>query len=199
MATNRCRVPWAFDDEAVKITRRFTKLKASLMPYLYSAAHEAVEAGLPMMRAMLIEFPDDRTCLHLDQQYMLGSNLLVAPVFNAGGDIEFYLPAGRWTSLLSGEVIVGPQWVRQQHGFDSLPLFVRPGSMLAFGPDDGFESDARRPERIEVFGLDESQTTSLRLHGPPGTASITLSAANIGGRVKTTPDLNVPVLVRSDP
>jgi alpha-D-xyloside xylohydrolase len=72
------RVPWAFDAEAVEVTRFFTKLKASLMPYLFATAHEAAQKGVPMMRAMLLEFPNDRTCLFLDQQYMLGPSLLVA-------------------------------------------------------------------------------------------------------------------------
>jgi alpha-D-xyloside xylohydrolase len=146
------RVPWAFDDEAVDITRRFTKLKASLMPYLYGAAREAVTGGVPMMRAMWLEFPDDRTCLHLDQQYMFGPSLLVAPVFSAAGDVEFYLPAGHWTSLLTGEELVGPRWVRQQHGFDTLPLYVRGGATIAFGRNDTFDYDYDQPERVVTFG-----------------------------------------------
>jgi alpha-D-xyloside xylohydrolase len=146
------RVPWAFDEEAVDVTRRFTKLKASLMPYLYTAAREAAACGVPMMRAMWLEFPDDRTCLHLDQQYMFGPSLLVAPVFSAAGAIEFYLPAGHWTSLLTGEELVGPQWVREQHGFDTLPLYVRGGTTIAFGRDDTFDYDYDQPGRVVVFG-----------------------------------------------
>lgn len=125
------RVPWAFDEEAVAITRRFAKLKAGLMPYLLAASHEAHDLGLPMMRAMLLEFPGDRTCWNLDQQYMLGADLLVAPVFSAGGEIEFYLPAGDWTSFWDGSVVAGGRWIREQHGFESLPLYIRQGSLLA--------------------------------------------------------------------
>lgn len=145
------RVPWAFDEEAVDVTRKFTKLKASLMPYLWTAATEAASTGVPMMRAMLVEFPEDRTCWTLDQQYMLGPSLLVAPVFSADGDVEFYLPVGRWTSLLTGEVVEGGRWVRERHGFDSLPLYVRPGSVLAFGRDDTFEYDYWTPSRVVAY------------------------------------------------
>ena len=124
------RVPWAFDDEAVDVTRKFVKLKQQLMPYLMETSKSANAQGTPMMRAMLLEFPDDRTCWSLDQQYMFGSDLLVAPVFNATGDVEFYLPAGEWTNFFTGAKVVGGRWVRESHGFDSLPLYVRAGSLL---------------------------------------------------------------------
>jgi alpha-D-xyloside xylohydrolase len=133
------RVPWAFDDEAVAVTRKFTKLKASLMPYLYAAAKEAASAGTPMMRAMLLEFPNDRNCQSLDQQYMLGPDLLVAPVFNAAGNVEFYLPEGEWTNFFTGEKITGGRWVNETHGFDSLPLYVRPGAEIKLGRNDSFD------------------------------------------------------------
>ena len=119
------RVPWAFDEEAVAVTRRFAKLKQELMPYLMATAKQAHENGTPMMRAMLLEFPEDRTCWYLDQQYMFGPDLLVAPVFSAEGTVEFYLPAGDWTNYFTGEVIAGGRWVTERHDFDSLPLYVR--------------------------------------------------------------------------
>ncbi|MFM6939937.1 MAG: TIM-barrel domain-containing protein, partial [Rhodoluna sp.] len=124
------RVPWAFDEEAVDVTRKFVKLKQLLMPYLMKTSKSANSHGTPMMRAMLLEFPTDRTCWNLDQQYMFGPDLLVAPVFSATGDVEFYLPAGTWTNLLSGEKLSGGGWVRENHNFDSLPLYVREGSEL---------------------------------------------------------------------
>ena len=82
---------------------------------------------------MALEFPADRATATIDTQYMLGESLLVAPVFNAEGDVDFYVPEGTWTPLLTGEKVVGPRWVHQQHGFDSLPLLVRPDTVLALG------------------------------------------------------------------
>jgi alpha-D-xyloside xylohydrolase len=135
------RVPWEFGDEAVEVTRKFTKLKASLMPYIYDAAKEVANQGTPMMRAMILEFPEDRTCQNLDQQYMLGPDLLVAPVFNAEGIVEFYLPAGSWTNFFTGAVVSGGRWLTEQHGFDSLPLYVREGATIKTGRDDSFDYD----------------------------------------------------------
>ncbi|MGW3680243.1 alpha-xylosidase [Streptomyces prasinus] len=130
------RVPWEFGDEAVEVARRFTLLKHRLMPYLYGAAVQAHDTGVPMMRPMVLEFPDDPACRQLDRQYMLGPDLLVAPVFDTGGEVEVYLPEGTWTHLLSGEKATGSCWRTERHGYDSLPLYVREGAVLPLASDD---------------------------------------------------------------
>jgi alpha-D-xyloside xylohydrolase len=127
------RVPWLFDEEAVDVLRHFTQLKCRLMPYLFAQAIEAHNTGVPVMRAMLLEFPDDPTCDFLDRQYMLGGSLLVAPVFSREGAVTYYVPAGRWTHFLTGKVIEGPGWQHETHDFMSVPLLVRPNSVIAVG------------------------------------------------------------------
>jgi len=135
------RVPWAFDDEAVDVTRKFTRLKMRLMPYLGRAGHVAAEEGLPVMRPMVLQFPEDRTAASVDTQYMLGPSLLVAPVFHESRT-EYYLPEGEWTRLSDvvapglAPTLTGPRWVAEEHGFDTLPLFVRPGTVLPVGARD---------------------------------------------------------------
>ena len=81
-------MPWAFDDEAVEVTRTFTHLKMRLMPYLAGVGEQASATGVPVMRAMALEFPADRGVAGLGTQYMLGESLLVAPVFSAGQDTD---------------------------------------------------------------------------------------------------------------
>lgn len=130
------RVPWVYGDQAVEVLRFFTRLKHRLMPYLWSAAVQAHSGGIPMMRAMHLEFPDDPGCDTLDRQYMLGDSLLVAPVFSESGEVDFYLPAGRWTHLLSGEALEGGRWYRRIYGPLSLPIFVREGTVLVLSPND---------------------------------------------------------------
>ncbi|MFJ9552641.1 alpha-xylosidase [Nocardiopsis sp. NPDC101807] len=127
------RVPWEFDEESTDVARAFTRLKCELMPYLFGAAVQAHRRGTPVMRAMVLEFPDDPTCHHLDTQYMLGGDLLVAPVLSPDGSVEYYVPEGVWTHLLTGEAVRGPGWRREVHGFDSLPLLVRPNAVLPVG------------------------------------------------------------------
>ena len=135
------------------------------------------------MRAMLLEFPDDRTCSQLDRQYMLGPNLLVAPVFDDEGDVEFYVPRGRWVGLLDGQVVDGPGWVRQRHDFHSLPLLVRPGSVIAVGSraDRPDYDDAVAPT-FEVFGLADGDSTVTHLYDELGRERVSLRVARHGSR-----------------
>lgn len=118
------RTPWMFDDEATAVLRYFAQLKQRLMPYLIDVAGEASQHGWPMMRAMLLEFPGDRSCLALDMQYMLGSALLVAPIFDPDGHVEYYLPTGEWRHLLTGELVYGPTWRRDRYDYFGLPIWV---------------------------------------------------------------------------
>ena len=148
-------MPWAFDDEAVDITRRFTRLKMSLMPYLAGvAAAGAGRSGTPMLRPMVLEFPDDPATEHLDTQYMLGDSLLVAPVFSAGRHGAVLRPgraAGRicWTAARSPARGGSPA----DHGFDSLPLLVRPGTVLPIGArDDRPDYDYADGVALRLFG-----------------------------------------------
>ncbi|WP_079710815.1 alpha-xylosidase [Paraliobacillus ryukyuensis] len=130
------RVPWMFDEEAVQVAQQFTKLKNRLMPYLYAHAVENNETGIPLMRAMHLEFPNDPLCDALDHQYMLGASILVAPIFNQEGLGSFYLPNGTWTHLLTGDVIQGGTWIKQKYDYFSLPLFVRENTILPIGVND---------------------------------------------------------------
>ena len=119
------RVPWNYDEEASDVLRFFVKLKESLMPYLLRLAEEAHETGIPVMRPMHMVFPEDPACSYLDRQYMLGDELLVAPVFSESGEVEFYLPEGEWTDCLSGEKAAGGRWIRRRCDYFTLPLYRR--------------------------------------------------------------------------
>jgi alpha-D-xyloside xylohydrolase len=146
------RVPWLFDEEAVDVLRHFTKLKCQLMPYLWSVAEEAHRHGIPMMRAMCLEFPDDPACQGLDRQYMLGPDLLVAPVFSEDGSVEFYLPDGQWVHVLDKHEVPGGRWLRETYDAMSLPLFVRSGTELPWGTiDDRPDYDYQANSTLKRF------------------------------------------------
>lgn len=164
------RVPWAFDEEAVEVMRQFTRLKMRLLPYLSAVGEEAHDHGWPMMRPMVLEFPDDRGAHHVETQYMLGERLLVAPVFTADGDTELYVPEGTWTSLLDGSQVTGPRWVRQQHSFDSLPLLVRPDTVLPWGSrEDRPDYDHAEGVTLRLFEIADGHRSVTRVgRGAPG-------------------------------
>jgi alpha-D-xyloside xylohydrolase len=135
-------------------------------------AQEAHRDGVPMMRPMVVEFPDDPTAAYLDRQYMLGPDVLVAPVMSADGTVTFYVPAGVWTHVVTGEQLTGPAWVTQKHDFDSVPVLARPGSVIPFGavadrPDYAWADDVQ----LRMFAPSEGQRTRVTIPiGESGTA-----------------------------
>jgi alpha-D-xyloside xylohydrolase len=164
------RVPWNFDDEAGEVLRFFTELKFSLMPYLYRCAVEANREGLPLMRAVVLEFPDDPACAYLDRQFMLGSSLLAAPVFSESGIVSYYLPRGKWTNIISGEVIEGGKWQTEKHGYFSLPLLVRPNSILPLGANHSRpDYDYADGIVFHLFELDDGETAAFEVSDCRGT------------------------------
>ena len=167
------RVPWLFDEEANAVVKKFARLKNRLMPYLYGAAVEASKRGIPMLRPMLLEFPESIACETCDRQYMLGANLLVAPVMHADGHADYYLPEGVWTNILSGERAVGDTWRREIHDFLSLPLMARPNSVVPMGANE------ERPDYDYLDGLE--------LHVfEPGDGVIEVSVPDLKGNVAAT-------------
>jgi len=167
------RVPWLFDEEAVDVLRLFTKLKCRLMSYLYAQALEATHKGIPMMRAMMLEFPDDPSCDYLDRQYMLGESLLVAPVFSHDGVVTYYLPPGRWTNFFTGEVVEGPGWMRETHDFKSLPLMVRPNSVLAVGShEDRPDYDYAEGVTLQVYELADGKSVTAVIPSVAGDVDV---------------------------
>jgi alpha-D-xyloside xylohydrolase len=175
------RVPWLFDEEAVDVVRFFARLKCRLMPYLYRVAVEAARTGVPMMRAMFLEFPDDPACRYLDRQYMLGDSLLVAPVFSETGEVEYYLPEGSWTNLIRGDRIEGGRWLREKHGYLSLPLLVREGALIAFGACDD------RPD------YEWADNATLGLYGLRDGESVTAEVPKLGASLYAGPALAVTI------
>ncbi len=179
------RVPWLFDEEAVDVLRFFTKLKCRLMPYLFAAACEARDKGLPMMRAMVLEFPDDPAAEALDRQYMLGGSLLVAPVFSEAGDVLVYLPEGRWQHLLTGEAVEGGRWRRERHDFMSLPLYVRPNALVAWGSrDDRPDYDYAEGVSFALSELDEGATAEAAVHDADGAEILRVRVSRKGATLE---------------
>lgn len=190
------RVPWLFDEESCDVVRKFTRLKCRLMPYLYGAAVEAHEHGTPMMRPMMLEFPDDPACDTLDRQYMMGESLLVAPVFHADSHVDYYLPDGLWTSLLDGRKVQGGRWQKETHDFLSLPLMVRPGTVLPMGQcDDRPDYDYTDGLELHVYQLAEGQTVVLKIPDLKGQIAATYTVTMKNGQAEVVTDSEKPYTV----
>jgi alpha-D-xyloside xylohydrolase len=125
------REPWAFGETAVAVAKRFGALRRQLVAYLLECAQDASDHGWPVMRPMAFEFPDDPTARSIDTQYMLGPDVLVCPVLEPGGAVEFYVPKGQWRHVFTGEVVDGPEWRRAVVPLEEACVFVRVGGSAA--------------------------------------------------------------------
>jgi alpha-D-xyloside xylohydrolase len=128
------REPWYFGEKAIEVVREFARLRYRLLPYLYALSHEAHETGLPVVRPLWLEYPQDPHTPYVDQQYLLGPYLLVAPVFNEEGRCNIYLPPGRWYDWWDGTVVEGPRYLSASVPIERLPLYVRGDSLLPLAP-----------------------------------------------------------------
>ena len=131
----REHVPWAHGPEVEAICRRYAELRYRLLPYTYTLAWQAHTQGLPLMRPLVLNFPDDPRTWTLDHEYLWGDDLLVAPVTREGATSwPVYLPADRWYDFWTGARYEGPGGVTVTAPVDRLPLFVRGGAILPLGP-----------------------------------------------------------------
>lgn len=161
--SNVYRVPWNFDDEAVDNTRKFVNLKLSLMPYLYTQAAHDTAYGNPLMRPMWFNFTEDRTAHTLDNQYMFGTQLLVAPVFNPEGHVNFYLPAGKWTSIINDDEtynVTDGKWISKDYGELDLPVLARDNTILLRNPKAVHaDYDFTKDLDINLYDMHEGSTS----------------------------------------
>ena len=175
------RVPWNYDDQASEVLRHFVELKCSLMPYLFGQACKTHQTGIPMMRAMVLEYPDDPGCAYLDRQYFLGESLLVAPVFSSDGIVSYYVPQGVWTNFLTGELVEGGRWHTEHHDYFNLPLLVRPNSMLAVGKDTTrTDYDFSDGVCFHLFALDDGSSVTATVPDHLGNEVVTCTVSRSG-------------------
>lgn len=199
------RVPWNFDDEAVTNTRKYVDLKLSLMPYLYTQAAHSAAYGNPLMRPMWFEFGADYNTHTIANQYMFGSQILVAPVFNPEGNVHFYLPAGKWTSIVqdgeSYDIAEGGKWLTKHYDELHLPVLVRDNTILV-RRDQPAHADYDYTKDVEIHLYDmHAGTTTISIvdnHGQDaGTVSVNRQDNSLTIKV-TGLTGNLPVIVHED-
>jgi alpha-D-xyloside xylohydrolase len=122
--------PWEFDAEFVELFRASVNFRYRLLPYILAQAAEASRLGHPLLRPLFFEFPKDRGSWVVDDQYLLGSQLLVAPLFEPVGARAVYLPPGQWVDLQSKQAHVGPGWVTLEAGDIPAIILARGGSAI---------------------------------------------------------------------
>ena len=152
--TNK-REPWHYPAIA-PIVKRWWRLRYRLLPYILEQARRTTETGFPMVRALLLHHPDDRTCWHIDDEYYFGEEFLVAPVMNSRGVRDIYLPEGQWVDFFTGERHAGGRWLKGvEVPLDRMPVFVREGAEIDLYPDDVQCTDEMDRSRSERLVIDE--------------------------------------------
>ncbi|HEY5706114.1 MAG TPA: glycoside hydrolase family 31 protein [Terrimicrobiaceae bacterium] len=167
----RDQYPWVYGEAAEDICRSAIALRYRLMPYIYTQFILAAETGSPVQRPLVFQYQDDHSARHIDDQYLFGSDLLVAPIFRAGDTSRHvYLPAGSWQDWRSGEIITGRRWISAPAPLSSIPLYARGGTVIPLWPEAPPSTMGYFPERIElqVFVPEEDGETISFLHEDDG-------------------------------
>ncbi|HNZ61382.1 MAG TPA: glycoside hydrolase family 31 protein [Paludibacteraceae bacterium] len=128
------RFPWLWGEDAEAAIRKSLNLRYRLIPYFYSLAHEAYQMNKPIMRPLIMEFPNDTTLLNLTDEWLMGKNLLAAPILNEGGKRNIYLPEEKWYDFQTNQLIIGPCKLAVSKALDEIPVYVRAGAILPVGP-----------------------------------------------------------------
>ncbi len=151
--------PWAYGKEFEKINKKFIELRYQLMPFLYTEFYKASISGVPIMRPLLLEFPDDKTTYRIDTQFMVGGNILVSPVLEAGSTSRWmYLPNGDWFDFWTREKFTGGKWIDAKAPLDRLPLFIRAGAVIPMQQIVQFTDQAPvDPITFEIFPSTEAK------------------------------------------
>lgn len=168
------KVPWLYGEEAVDVTRYFTKLKMKMMPYIYKESYHSAQNGLPLLRPMILEFQEDKTTHNLDLQYMFGKDILISPIFNDQGVAEYYLPHGHiWTHFLNNQIISDAGWKTEKYDYFSLPIFVRNNSLIAMGTiENTADYDYIDNFEIHAFEVENASTKIVNEIGQEVTINI---------------------------
>jgi alpha-D-xyloside xylohydrolase len=127
------REPWAYGKEAESAANKALELRYQLLPYLSTTMQQAHDTGLPVQRAMVIAFPDDKAAWHFEVQYMFGDDILVVPCLEPGGNIEFYLPKGLWKMLANDAFYQGGQTHSLHLALDEIGAFIQCGTSIPLG------------------------------------------------------------------
>ena len=140
------------------ICRKYLELRYRMLPYLYSAVHECATTGMPIMRALWLEYPDDPKAVACGDEYLWGRNVLVAPVVEKAAETrQVYLPAGGWYDFWTQEHIEGGREINRNVDLGTMPLYLRAGSILPLGPVKQFVGEkVDQPLSISIYPGDDA-------------------------------------------
>lgn len=168
---NNAVEPWLFGAEAEAINKKTIEMKYQLFPYIYSYSRQAYDTGWPLARALVLEYPNDEETFNLNSQFLFGEELLVAPVVEEGAAIKrVYLPKGTWFDFNQPrDRYEGGQWIDYPVELETIPLFVRQGSIIPQMPVMQFIGERPSyPLLLEVFPAGINKKASFDIYEDDG-------------------------------
>ena len=182
------REPWEYDEAFVEDYRRMVELKYSLMPYIYAQAKYSSDRGFPMLRTLFFEYPNDPTSWLIEDEYMFGSDLLVAPLIEEGKSRRVYLPPGSWIDYQTGKVYRGAEWHQINSGQIPVVLLVKDHSVVPHIAVAQSTSQMNWNDiELRVFSTDDSAATGLFALPQGDLRTLRLDAAQKGFVMKDDP------------
>lgn len=148
---NNPREPWAFGEEALDIFRKYAKLRYRLLPYIFSTEAVSTATGMPFIRHMALMHQDDRNTHCIYDQYYFGESIMVAPLLNAGGRRQVYIPEGIWYDYHTGERLTDTGWIDVKADLDTMPMYVPAGAVIVYGKDKNHTGDEDGTMEIHVY------------------------------------------------
>lgn len=143
--------PWTFGKEIEEISQKYINLRYKLIPYFYSLFYEAKERGTPIFRALILEYPEDEECIFNDDEFMIGSNILVAPVYKEGQRARIvYLPRGKWFDFWSMKAYDGREYILVKAPLEIIPIFVKAGSIIPMWEAQNYVGEKKK-EILELL------------------------------------------------
>ena len=122
--------PWNFGPETQNIIRDYLNLRYRLIPYLFTETQVAAVGGLPVLRHLVIDYQDDPNVYNIEDQFMCGRNILVAPILTKNSSRKIYIPQGAWVDYWTGERITGSRWIEREAEIRAIPFYIRGGTIL---------------------------------------------------------------------
>lgn len=158
----RRQEPWVFDKPTLDIYRKYVKMHYKFIPYLYDLCYEESLTGLPVLRPLVMEYENDKNVVNCNDEYLVGSSILVAPVTDPGVAVRsVYLPAGTWVDYNSGRRIKGNKHILYKAPINVCPIFIKGGSILPTFPDiPNLDAENTRRLIIEYYPSDDNRNTA---------------------------------------
>ena len=155
---------YRYGEECINICRDYLQLRYKLLPYLWGTAEKCCEKSLPVTRALVVDYQDDPNVWNIEDEYLSGDSLLVAPIYTEDNKRSVYLPKGLWTDWHTGEKIDGGKWFTVEAPLDIMPLYVKEGAIIPMGKAMNYVGEKVNDEiELRIYPFADDGVTEFRV------------------------------------